>query len=124
MFEAPGDAEVNAMSNPLGRVASWNGGEYQIWAKKAKAVQHVMAMSFAEHPKHEGVLCSSLSKWYEEANPMTEKELIGDRTISFADPDQTGEDELNRTAILSCRDTKVQLVVAPNRDLAESVLTL
>jgi hypothetical protein len=124
MFAAPADVEAKAMSNALGRVAAWNGGEYKVWAKKKKAVEHVMAMSFAEHPKHKGVLCSSLAQWYEEAYPMTEKEMIGDRVVSFSDPGQTGDDEFNRTGILSCQGSKIQLVIAPTRELAESVITL
>ncbi len=116
LFEAPLDYEPKALSNPLARAASWNGGHYELWATGIRETESALGISMLEHPHHPGLLCSSMIKWYELTFPLGEQEVIGDGVVSYADK--------LRTTIISCADGAVRIGMAPTRDLAERLLGL
>lgn len=111
MFEAPGDVRKRALSNPLGRAASWDGGAYKLWA--TDEAESVMGLSLVEHRKQRGVLCASMNAWYRRAFFEAERELVGDRTTAYSDD--------NQKAIVKCDGRSVRVAMAPTAELAEAV---
>lgn len=114
LFEAPGDAEEYGLTNALGRAAAWNGGEYQVWSQRDDDIDSVLGLSFVEHRKHKGVLCSSLMEWYETTYPLGKKEMIADRVVQFT--------EDTRVGVLSCQGRSVKLSIAPQAELARKTV--
>lgn len=116
LFEAPADKEQRALRNPLGRAAAWDGGRYRLWARDVGEVNSIFGMSFVEHEDHEGVLCSSLIKWYEASFTSAEREILADEVVGYSDALRGG--------VIDCRGRRVQVAVGPKLRLAKSVLDL
>jgi hypothetical protein len=116
MFEAPGDNESQALSKPLSRAASWAGGNYKVWTVGSTEREYAVGLSFVEHEKHKGLLCSSLSRWYETAFGDSEQKLIADRVVELEGTQQD--------AMLSCQGRDITMAFAPNLELAASTMGL
>lgn len=113
MFEAPGDNEDAALSRPLARAASWAGGEYRVWSLGDKAREYAVGLSLVEHEDHEGLLCSSMYRWYRAAF-SEHRTLVADGTVRL-------EGSL-QDAFLACRGRNVTLGVAPRLDIAREIM--
>ena len=117
MFEAPGDNETQALSRPLARAASWAGGRYQVWTVGSlNSHEYAVGLSFVEHKDYEGVLCSSLDKWYRTAFGDAGGKLIGDGLVRFQGTQQD--------ALLSCQGREVTMAFARDLRLAKPILGL
>ncbi|HEX2049549.1 MAG TPA: hypothetical protein VHJ34_02820 [Actinomycetota bacterium] len=111
LFEAPGDVRRRALTNPLGRAASWDGGAFKLWA--TDELDSVVGLSLVEHRKHRGVLCASMNAWYRAAFFDAERELVADRTMAYSDDDQK--------AVVKCDGRSVRVAMAPTEELARAV---
>ena len=116
MFEAPADSEEIGLSDPYSRAAAWDGGKYKLWAIGGKKIESVIGVAFKEHKRYPKVLCSSLIKWWEAGNPVSDPETIADGAVAYADS--------VRTAVISCDKRDVMFATGPNLKLAKGVLGL
>ena len=114
MFEAPGDNEDQALTRPLSRAASWGGGYYRVWTVGTADDEYAVGLSLVEHEDFDGLLCSSVSKWYQTAFGDAEPELVADRVVQLEGTQQD--------AILSCQGPNVTMAFAPTLDLAKPIV--
>ena len=114
MFEAPGDNEVQALSKPLSRAAAWAGGNYKVWTVGSAERDYTVGLSFVEHKKHKGLLCSSLRHWYETAFVDSDTRLVDDRVVEFEGTQQD--------AMMSCQGRDITMAFAPTIELAASTM--
>lgn len=114
LFEAPGDRKHRALNNSLGRAAAWNGGTYRLWARSLGNVNSIFGMSFVEYERHEGVLCSSLIKWYEATYGTADREVLDDDVVGYTDSLRGG--------VIDCRGRRVKVAIAPELEQAERVI--
>ncbi|MDQ4143046.1 MAG: hypothetical protein M3198_04740 [Actinomycetota bacterium] len=116
MFEAPGDSERQTLSRPLSRAASWAGGRYRVWTVGEASGEYAIGLSFVEHEDYEGLLCSSLRKWYLAAFDDAKQKLIADRVAEFEGTQQD--------AILSCQGRDITMAFGPRLEFARAILGL
>ncbi len=114
MFEAPGDNETQSLNRSLSRAASWAGGYYKVWTVGTTEREYAVGLSLVEHEDYEGLLCSSMNRWYRTAFGDAEQELVADGTVHLEGTQQD--------AVLACRGRDVTMAFAPSLELAAAVL--
>lgn len=111
LFEAPGDDESVALSEPLERVARWDGGVLRLWTDgDASALGVVLREREGGGP----ALCDSVASWYDVA--FTDDDAVataGDEVLATVGPDQS--------AVVACTDGQVRLGVAPGLETARDI---
>jgi hypothetical protein len=115
LFEAPADQPQVALSRPLARAASWDGGRYQLWGRRPSSRASALGVTFVEHKDHPGLLCSSLMEWHELAFDADTK-VIGDGVVAY--------EGYKRVTVLSCDGRDVRMAMAPSEHLAAEIANL
>ena len=116
LFEAPGDDEKQSLSRPLSRAASWAGGFYKVWTVGLTAREYAMGLSLVEHEDFDGLLCSSMRKWYQAAFPDARPELIDDGVLEL--------DGRKQDAVLSCEGGTVMIGIGPYFKISRAIIGL
>ena len=116
LFEAPGDDEKQSLSRPLSRAASWAGGFYKVWTVGLATGEYALGLSLVEHEEFDGLLCSSMNKWYRAAFPDAEPDLVGDGVLEFAGHEHD--------AVLSCQGRNVMIGIGPFFKISRAIIGL
>jgi hypothetical protein len=75
LFEAPGDKESRALSQPRRRAAAWGGGDAVVWTKGPRTV---LAMTLVERGEARPRLCGSMRAWAKAAGkPASAVRCVG-----------------------------------------------
>jgi hypothetical protein len=111
LFEAPGDVEDRALSKPVARAASWNGGTYELWVDDDG--EEALGLTLVEREDFRNVLCRSMHEWYRAAFFDATATVVGRFAVAYEDADQS--------AFISCDDGIIRLGVGPDSEIAKTV---
>ncbi len=108
LFAAPGGDPEAELPEPRALVASWAGGELELWARGA---ERALGISLVELPQAER-LCGAMAAWYGAGHPQatTDRPEQGGLDAVFSEPEQT--------AALSCRGDEIRMGIAPSQAAA------
>ncbi|MEA2433559.1 MAG: hypothetical protein QOG54_1016 [Actinomycetota bacterium] len=112
LFEAPGDVEGRALSDPLGRAAAWNGGGYELWVD-SDTQDAALGVALVEHRGFHNVLCESMHNWYRAAFFDAKADVVARYTVAYDDEDQS--------AFISCSGRQIRIGIGPDPDTARAV---
>lgn len=110
LFEAPGGRADDSLGGPLERAQAWAGGEFQQWTAGNKTA---IGISLVEHADSPADLCASMRRWYESAFGATAKRSGDNYTYSAK----------NRSAVIECGETSVQVGIAPTLSDASALVS-
>ena len=111
LFSAPGGDPEVGLPDPRSLVATWAGGEVELWGD---GEERALGIALVERPGAEG-LCAALAAWYRAANPSAEAletQTEGLETV-LTDPGQA--------AALGCSGDEVRMGIAPDAGAATAL---
>lgn len=106
LFEAPGGDPQQALEDPYGAAAGWDGGLARLWTRGEESAIGVVLAGREGHD-----LCGAVTAWYQAAFPQADarRRASGER-LAVEGPRQT--------AVVRCPDGAVHLGIAPDLDTA------
>ena len=110
LFEAPGGDPERGLDDPLGRAASWAGGELRVWADGDRTALGVALVQRAGGRP----LCASLASWYAAAFPDA-------RAVERREGEELAFDGARQDAVVRCAGTEVRLGIAPDLATARAL---
>lgn len=110
LFEAPGDDQSVALSDPEGRAQAWAGGEVAV---ATRGQDTAVTVTLAEHDDAPLALCDSMTSWYGAAFPDARQAMDGDVTTFTGD---------GQAAAIRCDGSTVRLGIAPDATTAAAAI--
>ncbi len=111
LFEAPGNRPGEALSDPLGRAAAWDGGELDLWTRGEDSA---IGISLVGRPDEEADLCGSVAEWYRAAfDDDRETQTSGGGLQADGD---------RQDAVIDCPGAEVRMGIAPDLDTARALV--
>jgi hypothetical protein len=111
LFQAPGNRPGDALSDPLGSVAAWDGGELHLWTRGPDSA---VGIALAERPGEEAGLCGAITQWYGAA-------FENDRETETAGGGLQADGE-RQDAVIACPGDQVRVGIATDLATARALV--